>query len=256
MRDRRAGRTHRTWLIAAAILGCCLVRPAAGAAQTVGYRPKNGVLNWRAVVFGGGFRVTAAIPLHGDFARYSDVEVVQPTSLIGPDVPHRVLERLGRGLVSEFRKGGRFSHVALVETLDVPAAGTAIPDADSFRRADPLDDPMRPAADLPRIDAARRLAAAREAATDRTLVVRCQVIDYAKGNKWLQFLFLDLGNSVLTLRFSYFDRDTGEELGRSVISSDDSSAVVPSAFSPRSALTGVVQGLVDTVTRRKLAGER
>jgi hypothetical protein len=86
--------------------------------------------------------------------------------------------------------------------------------------------------------------------------VTSEVIDYAKGNKLVQLLLLDLGNAIVTLRFSYFDKVTGEELGRSVISSDNSSKVVPSVLSPRTALSGLSEGLVDQVTRRKVAGER
>ena len=71
-------------------------------AQTVPYRPKNGVLNWKAVLLGGGFRVTTAIPLHGDFSRYSRVEIVRPESLIGADVPRGVLGQLTRGLAESF----------------------------------------------------------------------------------------------------------------------------------------------------------
>jgi hypothetical protein len=116
---------------------------------------------------------------------------------------------------------------------------------------------MRSWSDLVAFDRQRAAAAASGATTSgRTLVVRCEVIDYTKGNKWLQFLALDLGNSILTLRFSYYDETTGEELGRTVVSSDNSSSVIPSAFSTRNALTGVIEGLVDQVTRRKLAGER
>ncbi len=83
-----------------------------------------------------------------------------------------------------------------------------------------------------------------------------EVIDYAKGNKFLQLVPLDLGNAVLTVRFSYYDMETGEELGRQVVSSDNSSKVVPSVISPRNALTGIVEGMVDQVTRRKVAAEQ
>ena len=76
---------------------------------------------------------------------------------------------------------------------------------EAFRGADPL---ARPDAAGERHADVRSAAAGRgrDAGAHRTLVVRCEVIDYAKGNKLLQFLFLDLGNAVLTLRFSYYDR--------------------------------------------------
>ena len=114
---------------------------------------------------------------------------------------------------------------------------------------------MRPAADMAAMDRERDEAAARQRPTD-TLVVTDQVIDYAKGNKFLQLLLLNLGNGLVTLRLSYYDKATGEELGRSVVSSDNSSKVVPSLLSPRTPLSGVAEGLVDQVTRRKVAAER
>ena len=82
------------------------------------------------------------------------------------------------------------------------------------------------------------------------------MIDYASGNKFTQLLLLNLGNGLMTIRLSYFDKATGEELGRSVVSSDTSSKVVPSLLSPRTPLGGVAEGVVDQVTRRKVAAER
>jgi hypothetical protein len=117
---------------------------------------------------------------------------------------------------------------------------------------------MRTWNDLVQFDRQRENAAAANESGESTgtLVVTSQVIDYAKGNKVLQLLPLDIGNGILSVRFSYFDKDTGEELGRSVISSDNSSKVVPSFISPRTALTGIAEGLVDQVTRRKVSAER
>ena len=69
-------------------------------------------------------------------------------------------------------------------------------------------------------------------------------------------VLLDLGDAILTLRISYFDKSSGEEVGRSVVSSNNASKGIPSAFSPRSELTGAIEGLVEQVTRRKIAGER
>jgi hypothetical protein len=229
------------------------------AGQTGPYTPKNGILNWKAVLLGGGFRVTTAIPLHGDFSKYTRLEIVRAESLIGSDVPAKVLEQLTLELVTEFHKGGRFSDIAVVDAFSAPtvhaspSAGALV--ARSFRDADPLDAPMRTWDDLLAFDRQRQ-AEAPARASNETLLVRCQVIDYTKGNKFLQFLFLDLGNALLTLRFSYYDKTSGDELGRSVISSDNSSHVIPSALSARGPLTGVVEGLVDQVTRRQIAGER
>ncbi len=116
---------------------------------------------------------------------------------------------------------------------------------------------MRTRDDLLALDRQRvAMAHSEDAEANDVLVVKSAVIDYAKGNKLFQLLLLDLGNSVLTVRVSYYDKATGEELGRSVISSDTTSRVIPGAFSSRTAVTGVAEGLVDQVTRRKVSGER
>lgn len=225
-------------------------------AQAKPYTPKHGIVNWKAVVFGGAFRVTTAIPLHGDFARFDRVEVAEAESLIGRDAPPTFLHRLTGAIVSEFKKVGRFSDVTVVRSYErrVPAPVSHFDAAGDFRTADSLDAPMRAAADMAVMDRERDRAA-RDAADD-TLVVTDQVIDYAKGNKLLQLLLLNFGNGLVTLRLSYYDKATGEELGRSVISSDNSSKVVPSLLSLRTPLSGVAEGLVDQVTRRKVAAER
>jgi hypothetical protein len=225
-------------------------------AQGKPYTPKNGILNWKAVLLGGAFRVTTAIPLHGDFSRYARLEVVHAESVIGPDVPGALLEKLTLGLAEEFRKGERFSNIAIVDSFS-PQPFHPLPSStvvESFRDADPVDAPMRTWDDLVAFDRQRQATVAR--ASNETLVVRCQVIDYARGNKFLQLLLLDLGDAILTLRISYFDKSSGEEVGRSVVSSNNASKGIPSAFSPRSELTGAIEGLVDQVTRRKIAGER
>jgi hypothetical protein len=241
----------------AVIGGMWAVWTLASFAQAKPYSPKNGILNWKAVLLGGAFRVTTAIPLHGDFSRYARLEVVHAESVIGPDVPEALLEKLTLGLAEEFRKGERFSNIAIIDSFSPqpfhppPPNGTVV---ESFRDADPIDAPMRTWDDLVSFDRQRHAAVAR--ASNETLVIRCQVIDYAKGNKLLQLLFLDLGDAILTLRISYFDKSSGEEVGRSVVSSNNASKGIPSAFSPRSELTGAIEGLVDQVTRRKIAGER
>lgn len=226
-------------------------------AQTKPYTPKNGVVNWKAILLGGAFRVTTAVPLHGDFSRFDRVEIVEAESLIGGDAPPTVLHRLTAALLAGFRKSGRFAEVVAVHSYERRRTATPSPVAgatDAFRTADSLDAPMRQAADMALMDRARE-AAARDDASD-TLVVTDEVIDYARGNKVAQLLMLNLGNGLLTVRLSYFDKATGEELGRSVVSSDTSSKVVPSLLSPRTALAGVAEGVVDQVTRRKVAAER
>jgi hypothetical protein len=244
MRGRRA-------CLAAAVLGLATVRLDA---QTKPYVPKNGVLNWKAVIFGGAFRVTTVIPLHGDFSRFGRVEIVEAESLIGGDATPDVLHALTDHLVSEFRKGGHFSEVEVIRGYEPRRPTTVAGElSEDFRSPDSLDAPLRPASDLAVMDRARLAA---DEAPDDTLVVTTQVIDYARGNKFLQLLLLNLGNGLMTLRLAYYDKATGEELGRSVVSSDNSSKVVPSLLSSRTPLTGVAEGLVDQVTRRKVAAER
>jgi hypothetical protein len=225
-------------------------------AQTKPYTPKNGVLNWKAVLLGGAFRVTTAVPLHGDFSRFDRVEIVEAESLVGGDAPPTVLHRLTAQLLAEFKKGGRFAEVVVVRAYDrrTTTLAPVVEVDDAFRTADSLDAPMRPAADMAAMDRDRD-AAAGDKAPD-TLVVTNEVIDYARGNKFTQLLLLNLGNGLMTIRLSYFDKATGEELGRSVVSSDTSSKVVPSLLSPRTPLAGVAEGVVDQVTRRKVAAER
>ena len=87
-------------------------------------------------------------------------------------------------------------------------------------------------------------------------MVTGEVLDFSKGNKLLQLLFLDMGNATLTVRFSYFDEETGEEVGRQVVSSDNSSMLVPSLVSSRGPLSGIAEGFVDQVSRRKVAAEQ
>jgi len=172
--------------------------------------------------------------------------------VIGPDVPAEFLRDLTDQFAGEFWKGGRFARVTVVESYEVPLV--QVQDVQEvFHETDALEMPMRTAADLTAFDRDREQEA--RAPVSATLVVQSQVIDYARGNKLVQLLFLDLGNAIVTLRISYCDKVTGGELGRSVISSDNSSKV-PSVFSTRTALTGVAEGLVDQVTRRTVAAER
>jgi len=260
MSGRRASRSIGVSArIAAVLLAWSLITLGVGAQGTPKpYKPKNGVLNWKAILLGGAFRVTTAIPLHGNFSRFKRIEIARAQSVIGPDVPEAFLEQVTNQLAEQFTRGGHFDDVAVVEGYDRPEAveiETVIATSQSFRDADPLDAPLRPAADMAVFDRQRE-AAEREPERDSTLVVTSQVVDYAKGNKLLQLIPIDIGNGILTMRFSYWDKLSGEELGRSVVSSDTSSKIVPSVLSPRTSLSGVSEGLVDQVTRRKVAAEQ
>ena len=224
-------------------------------------RPKNGILNFKAVVLGGAFRVTTIIPLHGDFSKFDRVDIVQTRSMIGADAPPALLEEVTEKLRAEIERTGRFSKVNVVGTRPKPSDGTTAKPvvlSDRFSAADPLEAPMGTWKDLLSFDEQRRLAAQLQNVEGQhnALVVTGEVLDFTKGNKLLQLLFLDLGNSTLTVRFSYFDEETGEELGRQVVSSDNSSTLVPSLVSSRSPLTGIAEGMVDQISRRKVAAEQ
>ena len=238
-------------VLVAALAVAAWASPVAVAAQTTPYHPKNGTFSLQEFVLGGGFRVTSALPLHGNFSEYGRLEIVEPVSGIGADAPAPLLQRIGEQLAREFRKIGRFTDVAVVEGYVPRPQENTVSDAD-IDVADPLEAPMRPGSDLVANDERRAAARARR----ETLVIATEVIDYAPGNKFTQLLLLDLGNSILTLRLSLFDKATGAELGRTIVSSDNSSKVVPSLLSPRSPLTGVAEGLADQVTRRQVGAER
>ena len=93
-----------------ALMVCCVCVATASVAsgQSPRYRAKNGVLNWKAVLFGGGFRVTTAIPLRGDFSTFTQVSVVRPVSLIGADIPPRLLRTIGDALPPSLGKASGF----------------------------------------------------------------------------------------------------------------------------------------------------
>lgn len=262
--------SHMKYSFAMSLLLCVgLAVPAHMSAQAPAapekYKPKNGVLNLKAILFGGGYRVTTVIPLHGNFSHYAHLEIVQAESLIGKDAPLDFLEKLATQLKTDFEKGGRFRGVALVGSFKpTPKAGTASAgnDEEEFRKSDSLDSSLRNVEDMNKFDR-ERLAAQKtlqpidgDTSAFGTLVIRSQVIDYSKGNKILQLSETGFGDSILTIRFSYYDKETGEELGRSIISADNSSKVLPAALSPRTVMSGVAEGLVDQITRRQVAAER
>src|SRR5207237_7606205 len=114
--SRRPGVPHR---FMAAVVACALFTSGA-AAQSKPYKPKNGVLNWKAILLGGAFRVTTAIPLHGNFSKFSRVEIAHAKSAIGPDVPDAFLQQITNRLATDFRTGGRFEEVPVSEGYEPP----------------------------------------------------------------------------------------------------------------------------------------
>jgi len=158
----------------------CLGFAATVSGQNKKYSPKNGVLNLKAIIFGGGFRVISAIPMHGNFARYTRLEIARAESLIGKAAGPEVLNKLIAELRGEFERGGRFASVGMVDSFNAKAAA-ASPQAalpEDFREADALDAPLRTFDDLVQFDRQRENAAEpSERDASGTLVVTSQVID-------------------------------------------------------------------------------
>src|SRR5438477_7323366 len=115
MSSRRAPRRFGISARVAAVLIAWSLCTLGVAAQGKPYKPKNGVLNWKAILLGGAFRVTTAIPLHGNFSKFSRIEIARAQSVIGPDVPEAFLEQITTQLAEEFKHGGHFDDVAVVE---------------------------------------------------------------------------------------------------------------------------------------------
>jgi hypothetical protein len=129
---------------------------------------------------------------------------------------------------------------------------------DEVDRAESLGAPIGSFDDLVARDKRRALGedAGQRPLAEKTLVVVIEVIDYAKGSRLKQALPLDLGKSILTVRLRYYEKSTGEEIGRQIVSgqSDGSSLLGP--LSPRDGLSGVADGFIDQVTRRVAASEK
>jgi hypothetical protein len=231
------------------------------------YKGENGILSAKILIFGGEFRVTTVIPFKGNFAEYHHLEIARPVSLVGkaltPDVASRQVDKFK----SQFESRRLFEMVAVIDAYDPATASqrqqqlsASAPSekSDDVDRGESLDAPIGSFDDLIARDKHRALRedAGQQPAADKTLVVVIEVLDYAKGSRWKQALPLDLGKSILTVRLRYYDKRTGEEVGRQVISgqSDGSSLLGP--LSPRDGLSGVAEGFIDQVTRRVAASEK
>jgi hypothetical protein len=87
-------------------------------------------------------------------------------------------------------------------------------------------------------------------------VIAGEVLDYVKGNHILQFLPFNIGSTIFTIRFRYYDKQTGEEIGRQVITGEVSSDTYAGFVGLHSALSAVAEGLSDQVARRVIESER
>ena len=230
------------------------------------YKSENGILSAKTVILGGEFRVTTVIPFKGNFAGYHHLEIAKPVSLVGkaltPDEARRQIAKFK----SQFESRRLFETVVGIDSYDPTTASrhkqssANAPSEKSVEadRAESPDAPIGSFDDLVARDKRRALGedAGQRPAADKTLVVVIEVIDYAKGSRWKQALPLDLGKSILTVRLRYYEKSTGEEVGRQIISgqSDGSSLLGP--LSPRDGLSGVADGFIDQVTRRVAASEK
>lgn len=227
------------------------------------YKGQNGILSVKTLVLGGEFRVTTVIPFRGNVADYNQLEITRPVSLVGGALNVEVSNHQVDKIKSQFESRKIFESVRVIDSYD-PALCVSKQEGSHSEVADrrPVQDdaleaPILSAEDMEARDRQRaRDQQEFEQASPRTLVTVIEVLDYAKGSRLKQALPLDLGKSILTVRLRYYDKTTGREIGRQIISgqSDGSSLLGP--LSPRDALSGVADGLVDQVTRRVAASVR
>ena len=227
------------------------------------YKGQNGIVSMKTLVLGGEFRVTTVVPFKGNVADYTQLEIAKPISLVGKALSAEVANRQVAKIKSQFESKKIFDSVAVIDSYNPPLYDrrqkALQTDSDGKHHAadDSLEAPIGNADDMEALDRRRtRNQQELEQLSTRTLVTVIEVLDYAKGSRWKQALPLDLGKSILTVRLRYYDKMTGQEIGRQIISgqSDGSSLLGP--LSPRDALSGVADGLVDQVTRRVAASVR
>ncbi|HMG32932.1 MAG TPA: hypothetical protein VKM94_03260 [Blastocatellia bacterium] len=231
--------------------------------KLVNYKGKNGIVSIKTVVMGGDFRVTTIIPFKGNLADYHHLEIVGPVSFVGNALTSQVADHQLDKFKSQFEERKIFDSVTVVDSYKPGAAGQAEKrvQANSERTVSPPDDTLDSSigsfSDMESRDKLR-LTPDRKAEPDAdlTLVAVIEVLDYAKGNRIKQALPLDLGKSILTVRLRYYDKDTGEEIGRQIVSGKSGGSSLLGPLSPRDALSGVADGFVDQVTRRVAASVR
>ncbi len=231
------------------------------------YKGENGTFSAKTLLFGGMFRVTTVIPFKGNLAEYHHLEIAEPVSLVGEALKEDVASKQVAKFKSQFESRRLFETVATIDSYD-PAtasrqqqqssANAPSDKSNDVDRGESLDAPIGSFDDMIARDKRRALGedAGQRAAADKTMVVVIEVLDYAKGSRWMRALPLDLGKSILTVRLRYYEKSTGEEVGRQIISgqSDGSSLLGP--LSPRDGLSGVADGFIDQVTRRVAASEK
>ena len=227
------------------------------------YKGQNGILSMKTLVLGGEFRVTTVIPFKGSVADYNQLEITRPVSLVGGALNVEVSNHQVAKIKSQFESRKIFEDVTVIDSYNpelygINQKGSHREDANTNSSGDDaLEASIRSAEDMEARDSRRaREQQGFERRSTRTLVTVIEVLDYSKGSRLKQALPLDIGKSILTVRLRYYDKTTGQEIGRQIISgqSDGSSLLGP--LSPRDALSGVADGLVDQVTRRVAASVR
>ena len=243
------------------------VAPAGSTAESrkklENYKGKNGILSTKTLVMGGMFRVTTVVPFKGDLTDYHHLEITKPISFVGGALSSDVSNRQVARIKSQFESRKIFESVTVIDSYNPALAGPqerqlhANSDDIVRTEGDSLDAPIGSLEDMEARDRQRALKEkALQQPSTRTLVTVIEVLDYEKGSRLKQALPLDLGKSILTVRLRYYDRATGQEIGRQIVSgrSDGSSLLGP--LSPRDALSGVADGFVDQVTRRVAASAK
>jgi len=224
------------------------------------YQGKNGILSVKTVVMGGDFRVTTIVPFKANLADYHHLELARPISLVGGVLTSQASDHQLATLKSQFEERQIFKSVTVIDSYR-PAL-TARPPTPQSKAGetslstgavnDSLDSPIGSFADMDARDR-QRLSHDQNGEQDLTLVTVIEVLDYAKGSRLKQALPLDLGKSILTVRLRYYDKDSGEEIGRQIVSGKSGGSSLLGPLSPRDALSGVADGFVDQVTRRVAA---
>lgn len=230
------------------------------ARQNLGnYRGQNGILSLKTMVLGGVYRVTTVVPFKGNIADYHRLEITQPISLVGQALGVEASSRQVTKIKSQFESRKLFESVVIIDSYNPALYQNKQMNPHDAQRAedDPLEAPIRSVEQMAARDRERKRNEQKlEQPSTRTLVTVIEVLDYEKGSRLKQALQLDLGKSVLTVRLRYYDKATGQEIGRQIVSgqSDGSSLLGP--LSPRDGLSAVVDGFVDQVTRRVASSVR
>jgi len=224
-----------------------LLLTSAGADEKT-YQPKSQIFSVKSEIFGGEFRIVNVIPLHGDFSLYGRLEIVHLKSLIGNAIPDKKMEDYNEKIFTEFQKLGRIKEVEMISDYD-PVKDRVV--SNEIKIVDSLDAPMLTIDDLHKNDELRA-----QKLRPATLVIAGEVLDFVKGNHVLQFLPFNIGSTIFTIRFRYYDKQTGEEIGRQVITGEVSSDTYAGFAGLHSALSAVAEGLSDQVARRVIESER